>query len=89
MPKKRRKLSSEFEKEIYLAKRRIELITAKINDIEDDSIQADYKAAFQLVRAIVSNLDKLYIETGFTPEAEVSLKLYKELVDKYEAEYEL
>ena len=36
MVRRRRKLSKDMEKEISLIKKRIELITAIINDIRDD-----------------------------------------------------
>ena len=43
MAKKRRKLSPELEKNISLAKKQIELITAIIHDIEEEDIQEEYK----------------------------------------------
>ena len=45
MAKKRRKLSPELEKNISLAKKQIELITAIIQDIdeEDDWLKAEMK----------------------------------------------
>ena len=46
MPKKRRKLNKEMEAEMAAAKRKIELVTALINDIRDEDIQGEYLAAF-------------------------------------------
>ena len=46
MPKKRRKLDKNFERIIYSAKKRIELILAKIYDINDEDIQKEYMSAF-------------------------------------------
>ena len=43
MAKRRRKLSPELEKNISLAKKQIELITAIIHDIDEDDIQEEYK----------------------------------------------
>jgi len=41
MPKKHRKLNKEMEAEMAAAKRKIELISALINDIRDEDIQAE------------------------------------------------
>ena len=49
MAKKRRKLSPELEKNISLAKKQIELITAIIHDIDDEDIHKDYMSAFNKV----------------------------------------
>ena len=46
MPKKRRKLSKEHEKSISIALKEIELILAKINDINDDDIRGEYAISF-------------------------------------------
>ena len=41
MAKRRRKLSPELEKNISLAKKQIELITAIIHDIDEEDIQEE------------------------------------------------
>jgi len=41
MAKKRRKLNKEFEKEIYSSKKNVELVLAKIYDIDDEDIQKE------------------------------------------------
>ena len=46
MPRKRRKLSKEHEKSISIAQKEIELILAKINDINDDDIRTEYAISF-------------------------------------------
>ena len=46
MPRKRRKLSKEMEADMAAAKRKVELITALINDIRDEDIQGEYLEAF-------------------------------------------
>ena len=43
MPKKRRKLNKDFEKKIYSSKKNVELVLAKIYDINDEDIQKDKK----------------------------------------------
>ncbi len=89
MPRKRRKLSPELEKEISAAKRRIELITAIINDIEDEPIQLEYKIAFEPVRNMYVNLASLYTLYGVTDESKEALQNYKNLIEKFEGEYEI
>ena len=39
MAKKRRKLNKEFERKIYSSKKNVELVLAKIYDIDDEDIQ--------------------------------------------------
>ena len=56
MPKKRRKLSKEMEADMAASKRKIELITALINDIREEDIQAEYLDALGKVRATVVNV---------------------------------
>ena len=46
MPKKRRKLNKDFEKKIYSSKKNVELVLAKIYDINDEDIQKEYMSAF-------------------------------------------
>ena len=49
MPKKRRKLNKDFEKKIYTSKKNVELVLAKIYDIDDEDIQKEYMSAFNPV----------------------------------------
>ena len=89
MPKKRRKLNKEMEADMAAAKRKIELISALINDIRDEDIQGEYLEAFGQVRSAVVNLVAKYTTDGFCEETEGLLALYKGLIDQFEAEYEL
>jgi hypothetical protein len=89
MPKKRRKLNKEMEAEMAAAKRKIELISALINDIRDEDIQGEYLEAFGQVRSAVVNLVAKYTTDGFCEETEGLLALYKGLIDQFEADYEL
>ncbi len=89
MPKKRRKLNKDMEAEMAAAKRKIELITALINDIRDEDIQGEYLEAFGQVRSAVVNLVAKYTTDGFCEETEGLLVLYKGLIDQFEADYEL
>jgi len=49
MAKKRRKLNKDFEKKIYSSKKNVELVLAKIYDIDDEDIQKEYMSAFNEV----------------------------------------
>ena len=89
MPKKRRKLNKDMEAEMAAAKRKIELITALINDIRDEDIQGEYLEAFGQVRSAVVNLVAKYTTDGFCKETEGLLALYKSLIDQFEEDYEL
>ena len=42
MAKKRRKLNKDFERKIYSSKKNVELVLAKIYDIDDEDIQKEY-----------------------------------------------
>ncbi len=89
MPKKRRKLNKEMEADMAAAKRKIELISALINDIRDEDIQGEYLEAFGQVRSAVVNLVAKYTTDGFCEETEGLLALYKGLIDQFESDYEL
>ena len=89
MPKKRRKLNKEMEADMAAATRKIELISALINDIRDEDIQGEYLEAFGQVRSAVVNLMAKYTTDGFCEETEGLLALYEGLIDQFEADYEL
>ena len=89
MAKRRRKLSPELEKDISLAKKQIELITAIIHDIDEDDIQEEYKAAFLPVMSSYMSLDQMYKDHGFNEETTNIYELYLTNLDKFKSEYEL
>ena len=89
MPKRRRKLSSEMEKQISLISKRVELITAIINDIADEDLQGEYRQAFSGVSAISMFLAKEYKENGVTEDSKGALNRYSELIKEFENEYEI
>jgi len=60
MAKKRRKLNKEFEKEIYSSKKNVELVLAKIYDIDDEDIQKEYMSAFNEVVSLYDELKENY-----------------------------
>ena len=89
MAKRRRKLSPELEKNISLAKKQIELITAIIHDIHEEDIQEEYKSAFLPVMSAYISLDKMYKELGFNDDTNSIYALYLSNLDKFKNEYEL
>ena len=89
MAKRRRKLSPEMEKNISLAKKQIELITAIIHDIEEEDIIEEYKSAFLPVMSTYMSLDQIYNEVGFNEETNNLYKLYLSNLEKFKSEYEL
>ena len=89
MAKRRRKLSPELEKNISLAKKQIELITAIIHDIDEDDIQEEYKSAFLPVMSSYMTLDQMYKDVGFNEDTASLHKLYLTNLDKFKNEYEL
>ena len=89
MPKKRRKLDKNFEKIIYSAKKRIELILAKINDINDEDIQKEYMSAFQEVVNLFDSLNVDYDDLGFNENSELLNKNFQDGIAKFESEYEI
>ncbi len=89
MPKRRRKLSAELEKEISAIKKQVELVTAMINDIGEEELQDDYRIGFQQALTTAAYLSKEYDLNGVTPASEAALALYKEAINKFESEYEI
>ena len=89
MPKKRRKLSPELEKNISLAKKQVELITAIIHDIDEEDIQEEYKSAFLPVMSSYMSLDQMYKEVGFNDDTNNLYSSYLSNLDKFKCEYEL
>lgn len=89
MPRKRRKLNPEMELKIKESKRKLELILAIINDIEDESIQGEYAQAFEPVKNTTIHLASLYDEFGFCVETQEWLETYNKTIEKFESEFEI
>ena len=89
MAKKRRKLNKDFEKKIYSSKKCVELILAKIYDIEDEDIQKDYMNAFNLVVYLYDSLKEDYEKQGFTDDSEGLLKNYENAFNTFQSEFEI
>tara|TARA_B100000700_G_scaffold284692_1_gene338133 strand:- start:138 stop:407 length:270 start_codon:yes stop_codon:yes gene_type:complete len=89
MPRRRRKLSPELEKNISKAKKQVELITAIIRDIDEEDIHEEYKSAFLPVMSAYMSLNQLYDEVGFNDETVNLYQIYISNLDKFKSEYEL
>ena len=89
MAKKRRKLNKDFEKKIYTSKRNVELVLAKIYDIDDEDIQKEYMMAFNGVVRIYDELKENYDEQGFNDNSEEILSNYRNAFNVFESEFEI
>ena len=89
MGKKRRKLNKEFEKRIYTSKKNVELVLAKIYDIDDEDIQKEYLSAFNGVVNLYDELKKDYELLGFNENSEEFLMKYKNAYNLFESEFEI
>ena len=89
MTKKRRKLNKDFEKKIYSSKKNVELVLAKIYDIDDEDIQKDYMGAFNGVVYLYDELKEDYEKKGFNEYSEELLTNYKNALNLFESEIEI
>ena len=89
MAKKRRKLNKDFEKKIYSSKKNVELVLAKIYDIDDEDIQKEYVTAFNKVVDLYDQLNEDYENEGFNDKSDELLKNYKVALNLFESEFEI
>ena len=89
MAKKRRKLNKEFEKNIYSSKKNVELVLAKIYDIDDEDIQKEYITAFNGVVFLYEELNENYEQLVFNDNSEELLAKYKNAFNLFESEFEI
>ena len=89
MAKKRRKLNKDFEKKIYSSKKNVELVLAKIFDIDDEDIQKEYVTAFNKVVDLYDQLNEDYENEGFNDKSDELLKNYKVALNLFESEFEI
>ena len=89
MAKKRRKLNVDFEKKIYSSKKNVELVLAKIYDIDDEDIQKEYLSAFNGVVFLYDQLNEDYELLGFNEHSEDRLMKYKNAFNIFESEFEI
>ena len=89
MTKKRRKLNKDFEKIIYSSKKNVELVLAKIYDIDDEDIQKEYMSGFNGVVFLYDELKENYEKQGFNDNSEEMLNKYKSAFNLFESEFEI
>ena len=89
MAKKRRKLNKDFEKKIYASKKNVELVLAKIYDIDDEDIQKEYMSAFNSVVYLYDVLKEDYERQGFSDNSEELLTKYINAFNIFESEFEI
>ena len=89
MAKKRRKLNKDFEKIIYSSKKNVELVLAKIYDIDDEDIQKEYITGFNEVVNLYDQLNEDYEKEGFNDKSDELLKNYKVALNLFESEFEI
>ena len=89
MAKKRRKLNKDFEKKIYSFKKNVELVLAKIYDIDDEEIQKEYMAAFSKVVYFYEQLKDDYDSIGFNENSLEIAANYDEAYSLFESEFEI
>jgi len=89
MAKKRRKLNKDFEKKIYSSRKNVELVLAKIYDIDDEDIQKEYITAFNGVVNLYDELKENYEQEGFNDSSDVLMSNYKNAFDLFESEFEI
>jgi len=89
MAKKRRKLNKDFEKKIYSSKKNVELVLAKIYDIDDEDIQKEYISSFNNVVYLYDELKENYDQKGFNDNSEELLTSYKNAFIRFESEFEI
>ena len=89
MTKKRRKLNKDFEKKIYSSKKSVELVLAKIYDIDDEDIQKEYITSFNEVVNLYDELKEDYEQKGFNDDSEEILKNYEKAFNLFESEFEI
>tara|TARA_B100001029_G_scaffold70546_1_gene57390 strand:+ start:88 stop:357 length:270 start_codon:yes stop_codon:yes gene_type:complete len=87
--KKRRKLNKDFEKKIYSSKKNVELVLAKIYDIDDEDIQKEYITAFNEVVKLYDQLNEDYEQKGFNDKSDELLQNYKIAFNLFESEFEI
>ena len=89
MTKKRRKLNKDFEKKIYSSRKNVELVLAKIYDIDDEEIQKDYFTSFNKVVYLFEKLKDDYESIGFTNDSEKLMANYQNSFILFESEFEI
>ena len=70
-------------------KKNVELVLAKIYDIDDEDIQKEYMSAFNTVVYLHNELKEDYERQGFSDNSEELLTSYKNAFNLFESEFEI
>ena len=70
-------------------KKNVELVLAKIYDIDDEDIQKEYMSAFNQVVYLYEGLKEDYEVQGFNDNSEELLSNYKNAFNLFESEFEI
>ena len=70
-------------------KKNVELVLAKIHDIDDEDIQKEYMIAFNKVVSLYDELKEDYDLQGFSDNSEELLTSYKNGFNLFESEFEI
>ena len=70
-------------------KKNVELVLAKIYDIDDEEIQKEYMSAFNGVVYLYDELREDYDQQGFNENSEELLRNYKNAFNLFESEFEI
>ena len=70
-------------------KKNVELVLAKIYDIDDEDIQKEYMSAFNKVVYLYDELKEDYEQKGFSDNSEEFLTNYKKAFILFESEFEI
>ena len=89
MAKKRRRLNKEFAEKIYSSKKNVELVLAKIYDIDDEDIQKEYMNAFNEVVFLYDEVKIDFERQGFNDNSEDLLLNYENAFNLFESEFEI
>ena len=89
MAKKRRKLNKDFERKIHTSRKNVELVLAKIYDIDDEDIQKEYMSAFNGVVYFYDELKEDYEKKGFNENSDELMRIYNKAFNLFESEFEI
>ena len=70
-------------------KKNVELVLAKIYDIDDEDIQKEYMSAFNQVVFLYDQIKEDYERQGFSDNSEELLTNYKNAFNIFESEFEI
>ena len=70
-------------------KKNVELVLAKIYDIDDEDIQKEYMSAFNKVVFLYDQIKEDYERQGFSDNSEELLTNYKNAFNLFESEFEI